>query len=73
MLFLKIMLPIIGLLFISFGYLIYFKKKYSLINGFTEAYKRGEKTEAYAKRVGLVELILGVLFLIAAGLVIIFF
>lgn len=73
MLFLKIMLPIIGLMFLAFGYLICFKKKYSLINGFVEAYKRGEKTENYAKRVGLVELVLGVLFLISAVLVIIFF
>ena len=73
MLFLKIMLPIIGLMFLTFGYLICFKKKYSLINGFTEAYKRGEKNENYAKRVGLVELIVGVAFLIAEALLIIFF
>lgn len=72
MLALKIIFAFIGILFTSFGYFIYFKKKYSLINGFDEAYKRGEKTENYAKRVGVVELVLGVLFLIAAVLLIIF-
>ena len=70
---LKIILSIVGLLFLSFGYFIYFKKKYSLINGFVESYKRGEKTEEYAKRVGLVELILGVVFIVAAAVLIIFF
>ena len=57
---LKIILTLVGLLFISFGYHIYFKKKYYLINGFAEAYKMGEKTEDYAKRVGLIEFILGI-------------
>lgn len=58
---LKILLIIVGTIFIIFGYLIYFRKKYNLINGFEEAYKAGRKTELYAKRVGLVELIIGII------------
>ena len=69
---LKIILTLVGLLFIGFGYFIYFKKKYSLINGFNEAYKRGEKTEDYAKRLGLVEFILGIIILYIAVILIIF-
>ena len=45
----------------TFGYEIYFQKKYNLINGFEEDYKAGRKTELYAKRVGLVELIIGII------------
>lgn len=58
---LKILLIIVGTIFIIFGYLIYFKKQYNLINGFEEAYKAGRKTKSYAKRVGLVELIVGII------------
>lgn len=58
---LKILLIIVGLVSTIFGYLIYFKKKYDLINGFEEAYKAGRKTKSYAKRVGLVELIVGII------------
>ena len=47
--------------FTTFGYEIYFQKKYNLINGFEEDYKAGRKTELYAKRVGLVELIIGII------------
>ena len=57
---LKILLIIVGLVSIIFGYLIYFKKHYNLINGFEEAYKAGRKTKSYAKRVGFIELIIGV-------------
>ena len=70
---LKIILLAVGLLFLAFGYLIYFKKKYSLINGFEAALHAGEKTERYAKTVGLVELILGVAFTLAAALLLIFY
>lgn len=72
MLFLKILCVLIGLAFGLFGYFIYFKKKYALINGFEADLKAGRKTEAYAKRVGVIELVLGALFL-AAGLVLILF
>lgn len=58
---LKILLIIVGLVSTIFGYLIYFKKKYDLINGFEEAYKAGRKTKLYAKRVGLIEFIIGII------------
>ena len=60
MIILKILLIIVGLVSTLFGYLIYYKKHYNLINGFEEAYKAGRKTKSYAKRVGLIELIIGV-------------
>lgn len=58
---LKIILITVGVAFAIFGYEIYFQKKYNLINGFEEDYKAGRKTELYAKRVGLVELIIGII------------
>ena len=61
MLILKIILMTVGVAFTVFGYKIYFQKKYNLINGFEEAYKAGRKTKRYAKRVGLVELIIGII------------
>lgn len=61
MIILKIFLIIVGLVSTIFGYLIYFKKHYNLINGFEEAYKAGRKTKSYAKRVGLAELIIGII------------
>lgn len=57
---LKIMLITIGVAFTLFGYKIYFQKRYNLINGFDDAYKAGRKTELYAKKVGLIELVLGI-------------
>lgn len=58
---LKIILTIVGVTFTIFGYKIYFQKKYNLINGFEEDYKNRRKTESYAKRVGLIEFLLGIL------------
>lgn len=58
---LKIILIAVGVAFTTFGYEIYFQNKYNLINGFEEDYKAGRKTELYAKRVGLVELIIGII------------
>ncbi len=72
MLALKIIAIILGLAFTLFGYFIFFKKKYSLINGFEEDYKAGRKTEDYAKRVGLVEFVVGVAILVAAIILLIF-
>ena len=72
MLILKILLPVVGAAFLLFGYLIFFRKKYSLINGFVAAFKEGRKTERYARRVGLVEFILGILLLIASAILILF-
>ena len=69
---LKILLPILGIAFSLFGYFIFFKKKYSLINGFDAALREGRKTERYARRVGAAELILGILFLIVSVILILF-
>lgn len=56
----KIISLILAIFFIFFGYNIYFRKKYNLINNFEKNYKNGLKNEKYAKKVGLVELILGI-------------
>ena len=57
---LKIILIAIGATFSTFGYLIYFKKKYNLINHYEANRKAGKKTESYARKVGLIELLLGI-------------
>ena len=57
---LKIILIAIGATFSIFGYLIYFKKKYNLINDFEANRKSGRKTESYARKVVLIELLLGI-------------
>lgn len=54
----------LGCVFSWFGYMIYVKKQYRLINGFEIAFKQGRKTEDDAKRVGKMELIIGVLLLL---------
>lgn len=61
---LKIILIIVGVIFTTFGYLIYFKEKYNLINGFEADYKSGRNTESYAKKVGLIELIIGIILIL---------
>ena len=77
--FITIICYILGLLFTTFGYLILFKGKYNLINGF-ESYKRmNDKRkietvkhefkskadyEAYAKRLGAIEFIGGIAYLL---------
>ena len=63
---------LLGLAFAVIGYLIFFKKKYSLITGFESAFREGRKTERYARRVGLAELALGILLLIASVVLIVF-
>lgn len=72
MIVLKIVTIILGLALTVFGYFIFFKKKYSLINGFDEEFKSGRKTESYAKRVGLTEFIVGIAVLITSVILIIF-
>ena len=42
------------------GYLIYVKEKYDLINDFTEQKKKGLSAYAYARRVGIIELVTGI-------------
>ena len=71
MLFVKILMLILGLSFAFLGYFIFFKKKYTLINGFIDDYNAGRKTEKYARRVGLIEFIIVIILLCAAVLLII--
>ncbi len=68
----KIILFLLGIAFLMFGFLIYFRRKFHLINGFEEDFKNGRKTEAYARRVGLVEFIVGVALLGTVVLLIVF-
>ena len=61
---LKIIVFVLGLTFCLFGYLIVFEKQYGLINDFKARKKVGSLKEEDAIRVGKVELILGMSFLI---------
>ena len=70
MLILKIMLILLGVSFLTFGYLIYSKERYELINGFESDLKAGRKTEEYAKKVGKIEIAIGAVMLIAGVVVI---
>ena len=63
---------LLGLAFTLFGYFIYFKKKYNLINGFEAAFKAKRKNELYAARIGMMEFVIGIVFLSAGILLIIF-
>ena len=72
MVILKVLAVVLGLAFLLFGYFIYFKKKYSLINGFEVDFKAGRKNEEYAKRVGMVEFVVGIVLLIAGVALILF-
>ena len=49
MIFLKALAVVLGLAFLLFGYFIYFKKKYNLINGFEADFQDGRKNEADRK------------------------
>lgn len=62
----KILSTLFGIAFLLFGYFIYFRKKYNLINGFEEDYKNGRKTEKYAIYVGLTEFIVGCVLLVVS-------
>lgn len=64
----KYVMLAIGLMFVVFGVQIFFFKNYSRINGFEADLKNGKYDESFAKRLGLIELISGVLFLIFGGL-----
>lgn len=68
MLILKLILTMLGTTFLLLGYLIVFRKKYSLINGFEEALKAGEKEEYDAERVGKTYLLIGLKLLIVMGI-----
>ena len=60
MIFLKVLAVVLGLAFLLFGYFIYFKKKYNLIYGFEADFKAGRKKEEYAKKVGMIEFVVGI-------------
>ncbi|MCR3922858.1 MAG: DUF3784 domain-containing protein [Firmicutes bacterium] len=64
MLGLRVMLIFIGTLFIGFGYAIWFKQKYHLINNFENDKQRGKLNDAFAKRVGIIEFIGGIVCLL---------
>ena len=68
----KIIAVILGLAFLLFGYYIFFKERYDLINGFEADRKAGRKDEHYARRVGLIEFIIGAV-LLTAGIILIIF
>ena len=72
MLVLKIVSVLLGLSFTLFGYFIYLRKKYNLINSFEADFKAGRKNEEYAKRVGMVEFVIGIAVLVAGIVLIIF-
>ena len=69
---LKIIAPAISLAFLLFGYFIFFKGKHDLINGFAEDLKAGRKTEVYAGRVGLTELVIGIVGLVGSAFLAVF-
>ena len=72
MVFLKALAVVLVLAFLLFGYFIYFKKKYHLVNGFEADFKAGRMNEENAKRVGRVELVVGITLLIAGAALILF-
>ncbi|MBR0162234.1 MAG: DUF3784 domain-containing protein [Oscillospiraceae bacterium] len=72
MIIVKTTLVVLGLAFLLFGYFIYFQKKYHLINDFKAEYEAGRKDEQYAKRVGLIEFVVGVALLVS-GIVLFLF
>ena len=72
MLVLKIVSVLLGLSFTLFGYFIYLRIKYNLINCFEADFKAGRKNEEYAKRVGMVEFVIGIAVLVAGIVLIIF-
>jgi len=51
---------------------LYFKKKYNLINGFEADFKAGRKKEEYAKKVGKIEFVVGIVLLITGVALILF-
>ena len=72
MIVIKVLAILLGLAFLLFGYFIYFKKKYDIINGFEADFKAGRKNEDYAKRVGMVEFVVGIAILVAGFFLVIF-
>lgn len=69
---LKIIIILLGIAFTIFGYLIYFRKNYNLINDFEEDCKAGRKTISYARRVGVTEFIIGIAMVVIGIFLIVF-
>lgn len=69
MTFIGILMLLLGLAFGSLGYLIAFRKKYALINHFVDDKHRGKFDDAYARRIGLMELCAGFVTLVLGILV----
>ena len=59
MLLLKVILALLSAAFLTFGYLICVRRRYHLINDFQEAQRAGRRDEAYAQKVGRIELYVG--------------
>ncbi|MDO4845430.1 MAG: DUF3784 domain-containing protein [Oscillospiraceae bacterium] len=72
MLALKIISLLLGIAFTLFGHFICFRGKYNLVNGFEADFKQGKKMEEYAKRVGTIEFVIGVVLLVVCGILCIF-
>jgi len=64
MLILKIALILIGALLTTFGYFIFVKEKYGLINNYVEDKKNNKFNDKYAKRVGSIEFFGGFILLV---------
>ena len=72
MIVLKTTAIILGLAFLVFGYFIYFRKKYDLINDFKAEQEAGRKGDQYARRVGLIEFAAGIVLLLIGIILILF-
>ena len=72
MLVIKIASIMLGFVCLLFGYFIYFRRQYHLINGFEADYREGRKDESYAKRIGFIEFVIGIA-LLAVGIILMLF
>ena len=61
MIMLNIIITVLGIAFFAFGFLVSFKKKYSLVSLFAKAYN-----QQYAEQIGLVSLMSGMLYIFSA-------
>ena len=64
MIMLNIIITLLGITFFAFGFLVSFKKKYSLVSVFTKACNSDK--ENFAERIGLISLMSGMLYIFAA-------
>ena len=61
MIMLNIIITVLGIAFFAFGFLVSFKKKYSLVSLFAKA-----NDQQYAEQIGLVSLMSGMLYIFSA-------